>query len=69
VEHVLRNVILFRLVMKGSTTNLSHGNQIRHTTSEGHSLRNVVEYTITYEMELGTTYDAEKDKEENILRR
>ncbi len=68
VEHVLRNVVPFRLVMKGSK-NLSHGNQIRHTTSEGHSLRNVVEYTITLEMEPGTAYDAEKDKEENIFRR
>ena len=37
--------------------------------SEGHSLRNVVKYTITYELEPGTTYDAEKDNEENILRR
>ena len=32
-------------------------------------MRNVVEYTINYEMEPGTTYDAEKDKEEIILRR
>jgi hypothetical protein len=68
VEHVLRNVVLFRLVMKGST-NLSHGNQIRHTTSEGHSLQNVVKYMITYEMEPGRTYNAKKDEEEIILRR
>ncbi len=61
MEHVMRNVVPFRLVMKGSK-NLSHGNQIRHTTSERHSLRNVVEYTITYEMEPGTAYDAEKTR-------
>ncbi len=61
MEHVLRNVVPFRLVMEGSK-NLSHGNQIRHTTSEGHSLRNVVEYTITYEMEPGTTYDAKRTR-------
>jgi hypothetical protein len=59
VEHVLRNVLPFRLVMKGSR-NLSHGNRVQHTTSKGHGLRNVVKYSITYEMEPGTTYDAER---------
>ena len=34
VEHVLRNVVPFQLVMKGSK-NLSHGNRVRHTTAEG----------------------------------
>jgi hypothetical protein len=56
-EHVLRNVVPFRLVMKGSK-NLAHGNRVRHTTSKGHGLRNVVKFLITYEMEPGTTYNA-----------
>jgi hypothetical protein len=61
VEHVLRNVLLFRLVMKGSK-NLSLGNQIRHTTLKGHGLRNVVKFLITYEIEPGRTYDAERTR-------
>jgi hypothetical protein len=59
VEHVLRNVIPFRLVLNGSK-NLSNGNRVRHTASKGHGLRNVVKYSITYEMEPGTTYDAKR---------
>jgi hypothetical protein len=59
VEHVLRNVVPFRLVMKGSK-NLSNGNPVRHATSKGHGLRNVVKFKRTYEMEPGTTYDAER---------
>jgi hypothetical protein len=61
VEHVLRNVVPFRLVMKGSK-NLSNGNRVRHRTSKGHGLRNVLKFTITYEMEPGTTYDAERTR-------
>jgi hypothetical protein len=61
VENVLRNVIPFRLVMKGSK-NLSNGNRVGHTTSKGHGLRNVVKFTITYEMEPGTTYDAKRTR-------
>jgi FMN-dependent NADH-azoreductase len=59
VEHVLRNVLTFRLVMKGSK-NLSHGNRVQHTTSKGHGLRNVVKFSITCEMEPGMTCDAEE---------
>jgi hypothetical protein len=61
VEHVLRNVVPFQLVMKGSK-NLSHRNRVRHTTSKGHGLRNVVKFLITYEMEPGTTYDAKRTR-------
>jgi hypothetical protein len=61
VEHVLRNVVPFQLVMKGSK-NLSHGNRVRHTASKGHGLRNLVKFSITYEMEPGTTYDAERTR-------
>jgi hypothetical protein len=61
VEHVLRNAVPFRLVMKGSE-NLSHGNRVRHTTSKGHGRMNVVKLSITYEMEPGTTYDAERTR-------
>jgi hypothetical protein len=61
VEYVLRNVLPFQLVMKGSK-HLSHGNNIGHTTWNGHGLRNVVKYSITYEMEPGTTYDAERTR-------
>jgi hypothetical protein len=60
VEHVLRNVLPFRLVLKGRK-HLSHGNRIQHTTSKGHSLR-IVKFSITYEMEPGTTYDAKGTK-------
>jgi hypothetical protein len=59
VKHVLRNVVPFGLVMKGSK-NLSHGKRVQHTTSKGHRLRNVVKFTITYEMEQGTAYDPER---------
>jgi hypothetical protein len=45
-EHVLRYVLPFRLVMKGSK-NLSHGNRVRHTTLKGHGLRNVVKCLTT----------------------
>jgi hypothetical protein len=61
VEHVLRNVSTFRLVMKGRK-NLSHGNRVRQTTLKGHGLRNVVKYSITYEMESGMTYDAKETR-------
>ena len=61
-EHILRNDVPFRLVMKEGTKNLSNGNRVRHTTSKGHGLRNVVKFTIPYEMEPGTTYDAERTR-------
>jgi hypothetical protein len=61
VEQVLRNVVPFRLVMKDSK-NLSNGNQVQHTTLKGHGLRNVVKFSITYEMEPGTTYDAKRTR-------
>jgi hypothetical protein len=58
VEHVL---LPFRLVMKGSE-NLSHGNRVGHATLKGHGLRNAVKFSITYEMEPGTTYDAKETR-------
>jgi hypothetical protein len=61
VEHVLRNVLPFRLVMKGSK-HLSNGNWVGQTTLKRHGLRNVVRFLITYEMEPGTTYDAEETR-------
>jgi hypothetical protein len=38
-------------------------------TSKGHGLRNVVKFTITYEMEPGTTYDAKRTRIKKSLRR
>jgi hypothetical protein len=61
MEHVLRNVLPFWLVMKGRK-NLPHRNRVGHTTLKGHSLRNVVKFLITYEMEPGTTYNAKETR-------